>query len=267
MHVLIVECATERNDEFVSELWERGTTGIVERELSHERVELQAFFREKFPVDPDLFPAARWEPVEDVNWVRITMESWDPILVGDRFFVVPDWRNDPTPPGRLRLEVHPGLALGTGYHPTTQMCLEVMERRLQPGSSFLDLGAGSGILSQAAVLLGADRIVACDVDPQAIESAVENFQRAGVSALLFTGSVTAVKTASTDFLVANISAPTVLDLADDIARVLVAEGLAVLSGFEPYRIADVVDGIRSHGFEVLDEMARDDWAAITARRI
>lgn len=266
MHALSMECSGGEKDFLVADLWERGTAGIVERDLAGDRVELQAFFREAFPIDRQWAPGARWEPVEDVNWARITMESWDPILVGDRFFIVPDWRDDPTPAGRLRLETHPGLALGTGYHPTTQMCLEVIERELRPGSCFFDLGAGAGILSQAAALLGAGRIIACDNDPQAIESAAENLERAAVPALLFTGSVCAVRDGAADLLAANISAATVLELASEIARVLAPGGLAALSGFEPSSAAEVRHGIEAGGFEVIEEMSRDGWASLTARR-
>ncbi|MCW5977595.1 MAG: 50S ribosomal protein L11 methyltransferase [Bryobacteraceae bacterium] len=264
MRALVVECSEPERDRLVADLWERGTAGIVERELAGGRVELQAFFRD--PFDAAAFPASRWEEVEDVNWARITMESWPPILVGERFFVVPDWRDDLTPEGRLRLETHPGLALGTGYHPTTQMCLEMMERWLGVGGRFLDLGTGAGILSQAAALLGAGRIVACDTDPQATESAAENFARASVPALLFTGSLDAVARGAADFLAANISAPAIVELTSEIARVLAPGGAAALSGFEPHATAAVREALARGPFSLLEEQERDGWAAIAVRR-
>lgn len=266
MQALILETSPEEKDQLVAELWERGATGFIEHEELSGRILLEAFFREPFPIDAYAAWNARWEPVEEVNWVRLTMESFAPIEVGERFFIVPDWRDEPTPPGRLRLEIRPGLALGTGYHPTTQMCLEAMERRLGAGEVFFDLGAGSGILAQAAALLGAGRIIACDIDAQAVEAAQENLARAGVAALLFQGSVDAVAGQAAHFVAANISPGATIGLAREIARVLRPEGLAVLSGFEPNRIDEVASAARAAGLELLETTARDGWAAILVRR-
>jgi ribosomal protein L11 methyltransferase len=265
MHALLLECPAEEKDLLLAELWDRGAAGFVEYERPPDRFLLEAFFAQPFPAEAYAPWKARWEPVEDVNWARITMESFEPVLVGGRFFIVPDWRGDPTPPGRLRLEIHPGVALGTGYHPTTQMCLEAMERHFERGQAFLDLGAGSGILSQAAALLGGGRIVACDIDPQAVGAAMENLERAGVPALLFLGSVAAVGCAAVDFVAANISPGATIALAADIARVLRPSGLAVLSGFEPNRTGEVRAALGSAGFKILETSARDGWAALTVR--
>lgn len=265
MHALLLECASPEKDLLVAELWERGAAGFVEYERPPDRCLLEAFFAAPFPAEAYAPWSARWEPVEDVNWARVTMESFEPVLVGERFFVVPDWRGDPTPPGRLRLEIRPGAAPGTGYHPTTQMCLEAMERYLERGQAFLDLGAGSGILSHAAALLGAGRIVACDIDPQAVGAAAENLARAGAAALLFLGSAGALRSAAVDFVAANISPGATMVLAAEIARVLRPGGLAVVSGFEPDRIEEVRAALGVAGVEILDTSARDGWAALTVR--
>lgn len=266
MHALLLECSAEEKDFLVAELWERGTRGVVEYERPPDRFLLEAFFPEPFPLEPFAAYRPRWEPVEEVNWARVTMESFEPVLVGERFFIVPDWRDDPTPPGRLRLEVRPGVALGTGYHPTTQMCLEAMERHLRPGQAFLDLGAGSGILTHAAALLGAGRLIACDTDPQAAEAASENLARAGVTALLLVGSSDSLRNAVADFAAVNISPAAAIALAGDIARLLRPRGLAVLSGFEPATLARVREAAAAACFEILEERARDGWAALTVRR-
>ena len=266
MNVLILECPRDEKDVLIAELNERGTRGIIEQELPGGGVRLQAFFEESLPPGNFAPYNPRWEPADETNWARVVMDSWEPVEAGERFFIVPDWRDDPTPPGRLRLEVHPGVALGTGYHATTQMCLEAMEHHLRPADTFFDLGTGSGILSQAAWLLGPRRIIACDTDPQATESAAANLRRANVPVLLFTGSAPSIADGAADFLAANISAPVLLNLAGEIRRCLAPGGRSVLSGFSPDESARLRHGFESAGFGLIDRDARDDWACLLMRK-
>jgi ribosomal protein L11 methyltransferase len=160
------------------------------------------------------------EPIECpvVDWEQQNYDAWPPLLVGEKFFVVAPWRKDPTPPGRLRLELDPGMQCGTGQHPCTRLCLEAMERIVKPGDSVLDVGTGSGILSIAAKLLGAQRVIACDIDPEAAR--VVPF---------FVGSVDAVRTASFDVVVANINESVIEDLRPEFERVAKRQ---ILSGFQ-----------------------------------
>jgi ribosomal protein L11 methyltransferase len=139
-------------------------------------------------------------------------------LVGSKFFVVAPWRTDATPAGRFRLEINPGLQCGTGQHPCTRLCLEALEQIVKPGDSVLDVGTGSGILSIAAKLLGAGRVIACDIDPDAAR--VVPF---------FVGSVDAVRTRSFDIVVANINEAVVEDLREEFERVA---QVRILSGFQ-----------------------------------
>ena len=265
MVTLLLRCAADEKDLLVALLWELRTSGILEDDLPDGRLELRACFAETFPADDFAAFDPRWEPADTTNWVRVVMDTWDPIAVGERFFVAPDWRRDPTPPGRIRLEVRPGLALGTGYHPTTQMCLEAMERFLSPEASFLDLGTGSGILSHAAWLLGRRRIIACDIDIEAVGYAAENLQRAGVPVLLFAGSTAALAVRS-HLLAANIAAEPLIELRPELEASLHPNGIAVLSGFPPERSADVCTAYVDAGFTLLRSDARDDWACLSLRR-
>jgi len=174
---------------------------------------VEAFFE-------DRETAARFgDPVEcpETDWEQHTYDAWPPIEVGEKFFVVAPWRKDPTPPGRFRLELNPGTQCGTGQHPCTQLCLEAMERIVQPGDSVLDVGTGSGILSIAAKLLGAGRVIACDIDPDAAK--VVPF---------FVGSADAVRSGSFDVAVANINETVMEDLHADLVRVARRR---ILSGF------------------------------------
>jgi len=193
----------------LADLYEAGTSGIIEHDGW-----LEAFFE-------DRETAARFgepRPADSTDWVQHTYDAWPPLLVGERFFVVAPWRTEPTPSGRLRLEINPGLQCGTGQHPCTRLCLAAMERMIRPGDSVLDVGTGSGILSIAAKLLGAGRVVACDIDADAAR--VVPF---------FIGSVDAVRTGSFDVVVANINESVIEDLRPDLERVAARR---ILSGFQ-----------------------------------
>ncbi len=232
MYSVSLECSTAEKDFLISLFWEHGTAGLVERDLPGGRTELRAFFEDE---PAALAIAARtggeWRKEEEYDWVAATRDSFQPILAGQRFFIVPSWRNDPTPSGRLRIELDPGRAFGTGSHETTQLCLEALERLVKPGTSVLDLGTGSGILAIAAALLGAKPVWACDIDADAVEVARENIARAGVAVHRFAGSARSVRPGSVGLVVANINATTITNLAQELARLLAPGGGAVLSGF------------------------------------
>jgi ribosomal protein L11 methyltransferase len=121
-------------------------------------------------------PAFTTRDVADADWVRLTQSQFEPIHIGKNIWVVPSWHEAPDPNG-LILEVDPGLAFGTGSHPTTRLCMEWLEAHPAPGKAVLDYGCGSGILAMVARKLGSDEVVGVDIDPQAIESARLNAER------------------------------------------------------------------------------------------
>ncbi|HLH39556.1 MAG TPA: 50S ribosomal protein L11 methyltransferase [Bryobacteraceae bacterium] len=198
----------EVSPDLLAELYDAGTSGIIEHDGW-----LEAFFEDRHIAacfgDP--------RPCEETDFLQQTYDAWPPLLVGEKFFVVAPWREDPTPAGRIRLEINPGMQCGTGQHPCTQLCLEAMERIVRPGDSVLDAGTGSGILALAAKLLGAGRVVACDIDPEAAK--VVPF---------FLGSVEAVRSDSFDVVVANIDEGVIKELRPEFERIARRR---ILSGF------------------------------------
>ena len=246
MFSLEIECDPEDRDLLIAELWELGSAGIVE--LGAGRV--RAFFEDTANRDALLrhFPGAGVRKEEDRDWVESARDLLQPMEVGDRFFLVPEWRDDPAPPGRFRLAVNPGMAFGTGVHETTKLCIEALEQFRRPGMAVLDVGTGSGILTRVARLLGEGPVFACDLDPVAVEIAGEGF----------VGSADAVAAQSMDLVVANISAEAIEKLAPDFQRVLRPGGVVLASGFELPEVEQV-----THSFPAVRETRiKGNWALI-----
>lgn len=250
MFSLEIDCDPDDRDLLIAELWEQGSAGIVE--LASNRV--RAFFEDA--VDrtalQNLYPGSRFRVEEDRDWVQSSRDLLQPLEVGERFFLVPEWRNDPTPAGRFRIAVNPGMAFGTGVHETTQLCIEALEDYLEPGKTVLDVGTGSGILAKAADLLGSGMTYACDTDPIAIDVA-----RSG-----FVGSVDAVASGAADIVIANISPEAIIQLAPDLLRALRSGGLLLASGFELNETAQVQAALPPP----IEVRRKGNWALIVTRR-
>lgn len=227
MFSLEIECDPTEQEFLIAELWENGSVGIAEVAPGLVR----AFFEEDAGRDrmQSLYPGSTLRVEEERDWVESARELLQPMAVGRRFYLVPEWRDDPAPEGRFRITVNPGMAFGTGVHETTQLCIEALEDVVKPGMAVLDVGTGSGILATVARLLGAGRTIACDNDPIAIEVAQQGF----------VGSVDSVASASCDLVVANISPEAIVALAPDLLRVLRPGGVLLASGFENHEVETV----------------------------
>lgn len=160
------------------------------------------------------------EPMPDENWSADWQAAWQPFTIGERFFLCPSWLESETPPGRVRLEMVPGNVFGGGDHPTTQLCLELLEELIEPGARIADIGAGTGILTRAARALGA-RAVACDIDP------------ASAPMVDVLGSADALATEAFDGLIANIHLGVLRQLRDELHRIARPGAWLLISGFLP----------------------------------
>ena len=206
---------------------------------------------------------------DDEDWQNAWKSYFQVLRVGRRLVIKPSWLElDPSLEAEdlVVIELDPGIAFGTGYHPTTYTCLEALEDLVQPGMTVLDLGAGSGILTIAAVKLGAERVVALDIDSQAVSAARQNFRRLHIQkqVALAKGSVPhpSAGDGDIDLAVANISARGVADRAPFILRALQPGALFIASGLLASQRAEVDDALLPMGFTHLRDYPREEWITL-----
>jgi len=219
------------------------------------------------------FAAGDWRlrEVPDQDWVRLTQAQFGPIQVGQRIWIVPSWHAaDPDLPGAdeghdstIRIELDPGLAFGTGSHPTTHLCLEWLAACLSPGSSVLDYGCGSGILAIAAAKLGATRVEAVDIDEQAVQSTRDNAEKNRVT--IHACMPDDFAAGRFDIVVANILSNPLKVLAPMLANRVAPGGSLVLSGVLERQAAEVAAAYASW-LELEVWQIRDGWVCLAGRR-
>jgi len=225
-------------------------------------------------------PAPAYKQIADQNWMEAWKQYYKPILIGERLLILPAWMESPNPE-RIAIKIDPGMAFGTGTHPTTQLCLELMEKvfdergKTKDSSvlplSCIDIGCGSGILSIAALKLGATQVLGVDIDPESITNSRENADtnEVGNELILSVGSVSEILEGKFAFkkaplVVANILAPVIIRLFDaGLADLIEEYGAIVLSGILYEQEQSVIEAGQAKGLQLKERRQIGDWVALT----
>lgn len=206
------------------------------------------------------------EILEDKDWIREWMDSYHPIQFGQRLWVCPSWREVPDT-NAVNLILDPGLAFGTGTHPTTALCLEWLDSVDCQDKSIIDYGCGSGILGIAGLLLGASSMIGIDIDPQAVEATQANAERNSICADRYEVKLPPYdKDVEADIVVANILAGPLAELAETIAKLVKQDGLLALSGILESQAHSVVEAYKPW-FKIESMVEKEEWVRIVARKL
>ncbi|MDG9859276.1 50S ribosomal protein L11 methyltransferase [Acinetobacter ursingii] len=225
---------------------------------------LEAFLKEQLPDAP-----IRHEQLEDQVWERAWMDYYEPIQIAEKFWIVPEWLEAPDS-NAVNIKLDPGLAFGTGNHASTFLCLQWLGQTDLKDKIVIDYGCGSGILGVAALLLGAKKVYATDIDPQAVLATKQNAELNHVLDRLFVGLPeefnAEFKSQKADVLVANILAAPLMALAPEFATLLKSEGEFALAGVIEEQVADVT-GVYSEFFDIVHiEKREENWCRISGKR-
>lgn len=225
---------------------------------------LEAFLKAQLPNVP-----MRHAELEDQVWERSWMDYYEPIQIGEKFWIVPEWL-EPPEADATNIKLDPGLAFGTGNHASTFLCLQWLGKADVKDKIVIDYGCGSGILGVAALLLGAKKVYATDIDPQAVLATKQNAELNGVLDRLYVGLPEEFNqefgSQQADVLVANILAGPLMALAPEFAKLLKTDGEFALAGVIEEQVADVSD-VYSEFFDILDiEKREENWYRISGKR-
>lgn len=207
--------------------------------------------------------------VNEEDWATAWKKYYHPVKISDRFTIVPTWEAyTPVNSDELIIELDPGMAFGTGTHPTTVMCIQALERTVQENDQVVDVGTGSGVLSIAAAMLGAKKVTALDLDEVAVESARLNIELNNVLNIVEVSQnnlLDGVDQAA-DIVVANILAEIILRFTNDVASVVKQGGYFIASGIIQQKKQDVKEAMIAVGFEIEETLQMEDWVAIIGRK-
>jgi ribosomal protein L11 methyltransferase len=214
--------------------------------------------------------------VHEVNTKSLNQDDWannwkryfKPLPVGKGLLICPTWEKPPAENDRALLNIDPGMAFGTGGHETTRLVLETLEEYINGGEALLDVGCGSGILSIAALLLGAKSAFGVDIDPLAVKTAVENGRLNGMYPPEYTmvqGNLVDKVSGRFDIIVANIVADAIIALSKDLPPFIKPNGIYIASGIIDTRVEEVQNALGRFGFEIIEKREQGGWAVIVSR--
>ncbi len=248
-------------------LWNKViVTGIYAQEDDEEIdvAALETFIRTQLPTEP-----MRSEFMEDQEWERTWMDAYEPIKIGEKYWIVPEWM-EPPEADAVNIKLDPGLAFGTGNHASTFLCLQWLGKTDVKDKIVIDYGCGSGILAVAALLLGAKKVYATDIDPQAVLATQQNAELNGVLDNLYVGLpdefYESLKDQKADVFVANILAGPLMMLAPQFATLVKPESEFALAGVIQEQVEEV-SSVYSEFFDILQVETRDEyWCRISGKR-
>ena len=207
--------------------------------------------------------------VHEEEWASAWKKYYHPVKISGRFTIVPTWEDyEPVSSDELIIELDPGMAFGTGTHPTTVMCIQALEKTVKENDEVVDVGTGSGVLSIAAALLGASHVTALDLDEVAVESAKQNVELNKVDNLVDVSQnnlLDGVK-GKKDVVVANILAEIIMSFTDDVASAVKPGGYFISSGIISQKKEDVKQALIASGFEIEETIMMEDWVAFIAKK-
>ena len=206
--------------------------------------------------------------VNQEDWESAWKQYFKPVHVTDRIVVKPEWEEYSPQEGEIVIEIDPGMAFGTGTHETTSMCINQIEKNLKAGDRVIDIGSGSGILSMAAVLLGAEKATGVDLDPVAVRVALENVELNNLQDKIdiLHGNLTDVIREKADIVVANIMADIILILLEDVREFIKDDGMFISSGIIQEKRAAVEARLLEKNFSIVEVETKGEWCAITAQK-
>ncbi|MGD6876533.1 50S ribosomal protein L11 methyltransferase [Bacillus infantis] len=206
--------------------------------------------------------------VNEEEWATAWKKYYNPVKISERFTIVPTWEDyTPVSSDELIIELDPGMAFGTGTHPTTVMCIQALERTVAKGDRVVDVGTGSGVLSIAAAMLGAEKVEALDLDEVAVKSARLNIKLNKVHETVSVSQNNLLNGVQegADVVVANILAEVILRFTDDVAKTVKKGGRFIASGIIQQKKQQVKEAIIEAGFEIEEILQMEDWVAIIAK--
>lgn len=205
--------------------------------------------------------------VDEEDWSNAWKKYYHPVQVGEHLVVCPSWEAYDRKPDEVVLTLNPGMAFGTGTHDTTRLCMELLEKYITPQDTVLDVGCGSGILAITAALLGANKIIGCDIDEVAVKVAGENAALNGVQDRIafHQGDLTSQVEGSFQIICANIVADVIIRLSEDVGRYLAKDGIFITSGIIDTREQDVLNALEQNGFQVIERRTSGGWVALACK--